>query len=159
MPAAHMFYPPLTHPPTYRRREEPARLFAGSPEDRQLLLCLLLHCADIGNPLRPVHIARKWANRVLDEFFRQVGTASNTMRGESIIVSLWEKKEHSLGQSMHCDLLRLLRLLPLQGDMERAAGLPISPMCDRSRATLPQSQINFIEFVVAPLYVQVCVEP
>ncbi len=43
----------------------------------------------------------------------------------------------------------------VQGDMERAAGLPVSPMCDRAKATMAQSQINFIEFVVAPLYVQV----
>lgn len=42
-----------------------------------------------------------------------------------------------------------------QGDMERAAGLPISPMCDRTKAGVAQSQVNFIEFVVAPLYVQV----
>ena len=44
--------------------------------------------------------------------------------------------------------------LQVQGDMERAAGLPVSPMCDRTKATMPQSQLNFIEFVVAPLYVQ-----
>ena len=46
-----------------------------STEDRQLMLCLLLHCADIGNPLRPAHIARKWAQRVMEEFFRQVRKA------------------------------------------------------------------------------------
>lgn len=43
-----------------------------SAEDRTLLLCLLLHSADIGNPLRPGRIARKWAGRVMDEFFAQV---------------------------------------------------------------------------------------
>ena len=48
----------------------------------------------------------------------------------------------------------LCRAVQVQGDMERAAGLPASPMCDRTKATMPQSQLNFIEFVVAPLYVQ-----
>lgn len=39
-----------------------------------------------------------------------------------------------------------------QGDRERAAGQPISPMCDRATTNKPTSQINFVEFVVAPLF-------
>jgi len=39
-----------------------------------------------------------------------------------------------------------------QGDKERAAGLPVSPMCDRATTSRGLSQINFIEFVLAPLY-------
>ena len=42
-----------------------------------------------------------------------------------------------------------------QGDRERAAGLAVSPMCDRGTTGRAASQINFIEFVVAPLYAQV----
>ena len=42
-----------------------------------------------------------------------------------------------------------------QGDLERAQGLPVSPLCDRATTSRAQSQINFIEFVVAPIYVQV----
>ncbi|EFN56311.1 hypothetical protein CHLNCDRAFT_10254, partial [Chlorella variabilis] len=93
-----------------------ARLFDAA-EERQLLLNLLLHCADISNPVKPAAIAEKqpfmlccrWADRVLAEFF-------------------------------------------LQGDRERAAGLAISPMCDREKTSRAGSQINFIEFVVAPIY-------
>jgi 3'5'-cyclic nucleotide phosphodiesterase len=43
----------------------------------------------------------------------------------------------------------------MQGDMEKNEGLPVSPMCDRATVSVPMSQINFIEFVVAPLMFQV----
>ena len=42
-----------------------------------------------------------------------------------------------------------------QGDMERAQGLPLSPLMDRTTTAFAPSQINFIEFVVAPLFLQV----
>jgi cAMP-specific phosphodiesterase 4 len=81
----------------------------STPEERTLLYSLFLHAADVGNPARPRHVASKWADRVLEEFFAQ-------------------------------------------GDAERAAGLPVSAMCDRGATSRAASQINFIEFVVAPLY-------
>eukprot|EP01026_Neomeris_dumetosa_P082961 TRINITY_DN95622_c0_g1_i1.p2 TRINITY_DN95622_c0_g1~~TRINITY_DN95622_c0_g1_i1.p2 ORF type:complete len:562 (-),score=58.87 TRINITY_DN95622_c0_g1_i1:428-1921(-) len=40
-------------------------------DNRELLFCVLLHCADIGNPMRPAGISYKWAVRVTDEFFNQ----------------------------------------------------------------------------------------
>ena len=43
-----------------------------------------------------------------------------------------------------------------QGDAERAAGMAVSPMMDRHNTSYPLSQINFIEFVVAPLFCQAC---
>ncbi len=42
-----------------------------------------------------------------------------------------------------------------QGDRERGAGLAVSPMCDRHTTSRPGSQVNFIEFVVAPLFTMV----
>lgn len=41
-----------------------------------------------------------------------------------------------------------------QGDLEQATGIPISPLNDRSKVNIPQSQVGFAEFVVAPLYMQ-----
>ena len=43
-----------------------------------------------------------------------------------------------------------------QGDLERAQGLPVSPMMDRHSTSLSLSQINFTEFIVAPLFHQAC---
>jgi cAMP-specific phosphodiesterase 4 len=81
----------------------------STQEERTLLLCCILHCADISNPARPAEVAAKWSTRVLTEFFAQ-------------------------------------------GDKEREAGSTISPMCDRHTTSRATSQINFVEFVVAPLF-------
>ena len=43
----------------------------------------------------------------------------------------------------------------LQGDREKAEGLEVSPMCDRFGINLPNFQMGFIEFVVAPLILTV----
>jgi hypothetical protein len=39
-----------------------------------------------------------------------------------------------------------------QGDRERAAGLPISPLMDRAKAGIIKSQATFFEVVVLPIY-------
>ena len=47
---------------------------------------------------------------------------------------------------------RILQEFFEQGDQERRLGLPISPMMDRTASSPAQTHINFIEFIVAPLY-------
>ncbi|GAB4821974.1 hypothetical protein N2152v2_009020 [Parachlorella kessleri] len=49
----------------------------------------------------------------------------------------------SWGQKVHEEFF-------LQGDRERSLGLPVSLMCDRSKASVPKNQRAFIEFVVKP---------
>ena len=88
----------------------PASEAFKTDEERQFMLNVLLHCADISNVVKPNELCVKWASRVLEEFFNQ-------------------------------------------GDRERARGLPISPMMDRETTSVGLSQINFIEFVIAPLFV------
>jgi hypothetical protein len=39
-----------------------------------------------------------------------------------------------------------------QGDLEKSANLPISPLCDRENTNLATSQRDFIRFVVLPSY-------
>jgi hypothetical protein len=46
-----------------------------------------------------------------------------------------------------------------QGDKEKAAGLSVSPLMDRSKAGVTKSQVGFFDIVAMPLfqaYVQVC---
>merc|ERR1719498_1290705 len=38
-----------------------------------------------------------------------------------------------------------------QGDMEKAAGIPVQMLNDRDKVNRPNSQIGFIEFVIAPM--------
>jgi hypothetical protein len=40
----------------------------------------------------------------------------------------------------------------LQGDREKAEGLEVSPMMDRDQINLPNMQLGFMEFVVAPIF-------
>ncbi|KAJ9530480.1 hypothetical protein QJQ45_012452 [Haematococcus lacustris] len=39
-----------------------------------------------------------------------------------------------------------------QGDAERAQGLPISPLCDRTKQGITKSQVGFFDFVALPLF-------
>ncbi|KAL6751781.1 3'5'-cyclic nucleotide phosphodiesterase [Haematococcus lacustris] len=39
-----------------------------------------------------------------------------------------------------------------QGDREKAAGLPISPLFDRTKPGVSKSQVGFMDFVVVPLF-------
>jgi hypothetical protein len=45
----------------------------------------------------------------------------------------------------------------LQGDIERAHGLDVTPMCDRYNQGRVDSQKGFVDFVIGPFYEQVCV--
>merc|ERR1719217_1741852 len=38
-----------------------------------------------------------------------------------------------------------------QGDLEKAAGIPVQMLNDRDKVSRPNSQIGFIEFMIAPL--------
>jgi GAF domain-containing protein len=57
-------------------KEVNARLDAGplnetDPEDRLMMMQLVLHCADISNVSRPFELANKWCDVLCEEFFRQ----------------------------------------------------------------------------------------
>ena len=40
-------------------------------ENRTFVLKYLVHGVDISNPIRPEQVCRKWAEKVLEEFFAQ----------------------------------------------------------------------------------------
>ncbi|ESN90544.1 hypothetical protein HELRODRAFT_70801, partial [Helobdella robusta] len=40
----------------------------------------------------------------------------------------------------------------MQGDLEREQGLEISPMCDKTTATVEKTQVGFIDYIVHPLW-------
>ena len=47
-------------------------MFSKDIKDRQLLVNILLHSADISNMVRPYAISRQWSDRVFEEFLKQV---------------------------------------------------------------------------------------
>eukprot|EP00242_Pyramimonas_sp_CCMP2087_P013598 CAMPEP_0198198780 /NCGR_PEP_ID=MMETSP1445-20131203/2170_1 /TAXON_ID=36898 /ORGANISM="Pyramimonas sp., Strain CCMP2087" /LENGTH=1016 /DNA_ID=CAMNT_0043868419 /DNA_START=573 /DNA_END=3623 /DNA_ORIENTATION=+ len=85
-----------------------------TPEERMFVMTVILHSADISNPVKPFDVYEKWVSCVLTEFFDQ-------------------------------------------GDKERELAMKLSPMMDRFTTSEGLTQINFIEFVVAPLYCHVVV--
>jgi hypothetical protein len=76
--------------------------------NNQLTLNSLLHCSDVGNPMKPWDLAQRLAHLCVDEFFAQ-------------------------------------------GDLEKAAGMAVQMLNDREKVNRPNSQIGFIEFVIAPM--------
>merc|ERR1719223_680535 len=50
-----------------------------------------------------------------------------------------------------CD--RCLNEFFAQGDAEKKAGMPVSPMCDRKETVKSDSQLGFIKFIVRPSFV------
>lgn len=76
---------------------------------KMLTLCIAIKCADISNGCRPWNVCNQWANKIIEEFFRQ-------------------------------------------GDVEKDMSLVVSFLCDRETIKIPESQTNFINFVLLPLY-------
>lgn len=44
-----------------------------SPENRILIKRMLIKCADVSNPCRPLEQCIEWAGRISEEYFAQVG--------------------------------------------------------------------------------------
>jgi len=87
---------------------DPTPAVTQSQANVQLVLNGLLHGADVGNPMKPWELCRRYAFLCLDEFFAQ-------------------------------------------GDLEKAAGIPVQMLNDRDKVNRPNSQVGFIEFFIAPM--------
>lgn len=44
----------------------------NSPENRLLIKRMLIKCADVANPCRPLELSIEWAGRISEEYFAQV---------------------------------------------------------------------------------------
>merc|ERR1711964_634363 len=74
----------------------------------QLVLNMLLHGADMSNPMRPWNLCQKYSHLIMEEFF-------------------------------------------CQGDQEKSRNIPVQVLNDREKVNVPNSQIGFIEFLIAPM--------
>lgn len=55
----------------FQTRSQTGALSRDSKDDRQLLMSVVMKCADISNSVRPIHVSVKWADFLLAEFFSQ----------------------------------------------------------------------------------------
>ncbi|KAJ3373241.1 Calcium/calmodulin-dependent 3',5'-cyclic nucleotide phosphodiesterase 1B [Kappamyces sp. JEL0680] len=76
---------------------------------KEHLMLVILHAADISNPVRPFINCKKWSDLVLQEFLAQ-------------------------------------------GELEKQAGLPISPNMDPASVNQAQTQLSFTQLIVQPLF-------
>jgi hypothetical protein len=109
--------------------------------DPNLTFMMLLHLADIANPSRPFHLARGWAERVIQEFCEQVGIEHGVhFRFVRVPACM-----HACNLAIWYKALASHNAPLAQGDKETAGGLPISPFCVRATMDMPRAQLNFIE--------------
>lgn len=59
------------HVSKFRHHVETQPFDRNKKEDRQMILNMLLKCADLSNVAKPWHTSENWSNRVADEFFTQ----------------------------------------------------------------------------------------
>ena len=45
---------------------------SSNPENMAIVKRMLIKCADVSNPARPLNICRQWAYRIAEEYFSQV---------------------------------------------------------------------------------------
>lgn len=51
----------------------------NSPENRLLIKRMLIKCADVANPCRPLELCIEWAGRISEEYFAQVNTFNHIL--------------------------------------------------------------------------------
>ena len=49
--------------------------FQNTPENMAILKRMIIKCADVSNPARPLEICKEWAVRIAEEYFTQVNIA------------------------------------------------------------------------------------
>lgn len=58
---------------------------------------MLIKCADVSNPTRPLKLCVEWANRIAEEYFRQ--TEEETARGLPVVMPMFDRKSCSIPKS------------------------------------------------------------
>lgn len=59
-----------------------------APENKILIKRILIKCADVSNPCRPLDIYKEWANRIAAEYFEQVSLLNNKNKKNLLRVSI-----------------------------------------------------------------------
>ena len=72
-------------PPPQSENSEGEENIRSSPENRLLIKRMMIKCADVANPCRPLELCIEWAGRISEEYFAQVGS-TNLMDGAGIAI-------------------------------------------------------------------------
>ena len=61
----------------------------NTPENIAILKRMLIKCADVSNPARPLKICKEWAFRIAEEYFAQVNGGFATLASFVELKSYW----------------------------------------------------------------------
>jgi high affinity cAMP-specific and IBMX-insensitive 3',5'-cyclic phosphodiesterase 8 len=110
----------------------------ATAENVVLVKRMMIKCADVSNPVRPLHLCKEWGYRIAEEYFRQVITSIFPVSVPPIFV---------------CSSLMSFFLFLVQTEEEKNQGLPIvMPLFDRKTCSIPKAQIGFIDFFITDMF-------
>jgi hypothetical protein len=99
--------------------------------------------------------------------FKNLSAMQGHIEAKGRDITTWEQKAPALEMLVHAaDISNVTKAIPValqwadrileeffaQGDLERDAGAPISPLCDRNTVSKAKSQIGFCDFIVRPTF-------
>ncbi|XP_041666290.1 high affinity cAMP-specific and IBMX-insensitive 3',5'-cyclic phosphodiesterase 8B isoform X1 [Cheilinus undulatus] len=71
--------------------------FRNSPENRLLIKRMLIKCADVANPCRPLELCIEWAGRISEEYFAQ--TDEEKRQGLPVVMPVFDRNTCSIPKS------------------------------------------------------------
>ncbi|XP_073785681.1 high affinity cAMP-specific and IBMX-insensitive 3',5'-cyclic phosphodiesterase 8A isoform X1 [Danio rerio] len=77
--------------------EDSVKSVLTSPENRILVKRMLIKCADISNPCRPLELCIEWAGRISEEYFAQ--TDEEKQRGLPVVMPVFDRHTCSIPKS------------------------------------------------------------
>uniref|UniRef100_A0A8C1WJB6 Phosphodiesterase n=1 Tax=Cyprinus carpio TaxID=7962 RepID=A0A8C1WJB6_CYPCA len=77
--------------------EENGRSILTTPENRILVKRMLIKCADISNPCRPLELCIEWAGRISEEYFAQ--TDEEKQQGLPVVMPVFDRNTCSIPKS------------------------------------------------------------
>ncbi|XP_061077100.1 high affinity cAMP-specific and IBMX-insensitive 3',5'-cyclic phosphodiesterase 8A-like isoform X2 [Conger conger] len=77
--------------------EDCAGSILTSPENRILIKRMLIKCADISNPCRPLELCIEWAGRISEEYFAQ--TDEEKQQGLPVVMPVFDRNTCSIPKS------------------------------------------------------------
>ncbi|KAG7161259.1 High affinity cAMP-specific and IBMX-insensitive 3',5'-cyclic phosphodiesterase 8B-like [Homarus americanus] len=78
-------------------RDSPDLMSFGTPENLVIIKRMMIKCADVSNPMRPLHLYIDWAHRIANEYFNQ--TEEEKKRSLPIVMPQFDRTTCSIPKS------------------------------------------------------------
>lgn len=108
------------------------------PDNVILVKRMMIKCADVSNPTRPLKCCVEWTRRIAEEYFNQVNILfiilGSFIAGKILIIR-------------YCRVQIFID--NFQTDEEKKLKMPVvMPMFDRMTCSIPKSQIGFVDYII-----------